>query len=129
MVQDQGTAIWLFAYFGYWIQIWVVIAAKAITGSLLVAGVRRKQLKTPAKGKGVVHDNASTASDESTIKAGDVPKGKEVQPGDFLVHPNNVQHKGKAEYENEAEASGSSGSSSPHQYQQPRHVQMANMHQ
>ena len=35
--QDQGTAIWLFAYFGYWLEVLLVVAARAMKGSLLTA--------------------------------------------------------------------------------------------
>ena len=124
-VQDQGTAIWLFAYFGYWIQVWVVILCKALSGSLLVAGVRRKQLKTPPKSG---QEAQLANSDDSIAQPGEIPKGKEVQPADFIVHHENVQHKSqvKAPHEEEAEGSGSSGSSGnpTHQHQ---HVQMTNL--
>jgi hypothetical protein len=35
--QDTGTAMWLFAYFGYWLEVLLVVAARAMKGSLLVA--------------------------------------------------------------------------------------------
>ena len=35
--QDTGTAIWLFAYFGYWLEILIVVAIRACKGSLLTA--------------------------------------------------------------------------------------------
>ena len=125
MVQDQGTAIWLFAYFGYWIEIWVVIAFKVLSGSLLVAGVRKGQLKKPVLPSG--NNHLCTASENSTVKAVDIPKGKEVQPSDFIVGPHTAQHQGtgKPEYEEEAEGSGSSGSTSTTQQQQ--HVEMADL--
>ena len=36
-LQDSGTAIWLFAYFGYWLEVIVVLASRAIKGSLMSA--------------------------------------------------------------------------------------------
>ena len=36
-MQDTGTAIWLFAYFGYWAEILVVIAIRTCRGSLMNA--------------------------------------------------------------------------------------------
>lgn len=121
-MQDQGTAIWLFAYFGYWLEIFVVIAFKVMSGSLLVAGVRKKQLKQPVLPK--TADSLSTSSEDSTVKAVDIPKGKEVQPSDFIVGADSMQHKGKAVYEEQAECSGSSGSSNSTQQQ---HVELADM--
>ena len=43
-LQDSGTAIWLFAYFGYWLEVIIVLASRAIKGSLLSAK------KAPPKG-------------------------------------------------------------------------------
>lgn len=122
-VQDQGTAIWLFAYFGYWLQVWFVILVKAITGSLMTAGVKRRQLKTPAKGQG--HEtklNSLVANDEKGVHGAEPPLGKDVRPADFIVHPNSAQKtNGKLAHEDEAEGSGSSGSDQQHG------VQMANI--
>ena len=36
-MQDTGTAIWLFAYFGYWLEILAVVAIRAWRGSLMEA--------------------------------------------------------------------------------------------
>ena len=36
-MQDSGTAIWLFAYFGYWLEVIIVLASRAIKGSLMSA--------------------------------------------------------------------------------------------
>lgn len=123
--QDQGTAIWLFAYFGYWIEIFIVIAFKAVSGSLLVAGVRNKQLKQP-----VLPENASQLPTSANVKADGTPKGKAVQPSDFIVQPDSAQDmgKGKDVFEEEAEGSGSSGSGSSEQMQEQQHVEMAHLH-
>lgn len=40
-MQDSGTAIWLFAYFGYWLEVIVVLAARAARGTLLSAAKKR----------------------------------------------------------------------------------------
>ena len=40
-MQDSGTAIWLFAYFGYWLEVIIVLAARAARGTLLSAGKKR----------------------------------------------------------------------------------------
>lgn len=124
-MQDQGTAIWLFAYFGYWIEIFIVIAFKAVSGSLLVAGVRNKQLKQP-----VLPENASQLPTSANVKADGTPKGKAVQPSDFIVQPESAQDmgKGKDVFEEEAEGSGSSGSGSSEQMQEQQHVEMAHLH-
>ncbi len=123
VVQDQGTAIWLFAYFGYWIEIFIVIAFKILSGSLLVAGVKKKQLRKPVLPK--TADQVSTTPEDSS-KVVSIPKGKEVQPSDFIVGHDTVQHKGK-EYEEQAEGSGSSGSSGSSSNPQQQHVEMAAM--
>ncbi len=39
--QDSGTAIWLFAYFGYWLEIIIVLSARAARGTLLSAIKKR----------------------------------------------------------------------------------------
>lgn len=84
-VQAQGTAIFLFSYFGYWLEIFFVIGCKAATGTLTVAGVQKNQLKVPAKGKAA---RDSESSEDSTIKAdAPVPQGKGVNAGDFIVGP------------------------------------------
>ena len=36
-MQDSGTAIWVFAYFGYWLEVIIVLASRAIKGSLMSA--------------------------------------------------------------------------------------------
>ena len=62
----------------------IVIIAKLSTGTLLVAGVQRKQLKVPAQGKTAPRDSSS--SEDSTIKAdAPVPQGKGVSTSDFIV--------------------------------------------
>lgn len=35
VVQDSGTAIWLFAYFGYWLEVIFVLSVRAARGTLL----------------------------------------------------------------------------------------------
>ena len=45
--QDTGTAIWLFAYFGYWLEILIVVAARAHKGSLLLALRQRPPQRDP----------------------------------------------------------------------------------
>ena len=114
-VQAQGTAIWLFAYFGYWLEIFFVILCKAVTGSLTSAGVNKKQLKVPAKDKAA---RTSESSEDSTIKAdAPVPKGKGVTAGDFIVGPNMGGQKSK--FAHNSSDSGSSSSETPavHQVQ------------
>lgn len=122
-LQSQGTAIWLFAYFGYWLEIFFIIAIKAFTGTLTSAGVPKKQLKLPAKDKAA---RSSESSEDSTIKAdAPVPKGKEVTSGDFIVGPN-MGGPPKSKFAHNSD-SGSSSSETPavHQVQlsdmQPRH--------
>jgi high-affinity iron transporter len=39
---DHGTAMWLFAYFTYWLEVAIVIIAKATRGSLMQAKIRRQ---------------------------------------------------------------------------------------
>lgn len=123
--QDQGTAIWLFAYFGYWVEIFIVIAFKILSGTLLVAGVKKKQLKKPVLPK--TADQVSTSPEDSSKVVG-IPKGKEVQPSDFIVGHDTVQHKGKDMYEEQAEGSGSSGSSGSSSNPQQQNLEMAAMH-
>ncbi|KAA6416631.1 MAG: high-affinity iron permease, partial [Trebouxia sp. A1-2] len=124
--QDQGTAIWLFAYFGYWVEIFIVIAFKILSGTLLVAGVKKKQLRKPVLPK--VADQVSSSPEDSS-KVVSVPKGKEVQPSDFIVGHDTVQQKGKGKhmFEEQAEGSGSSGSSGSSSNPQLQHVEMAAM--
>ena len=130
-LQDQGTAIWLFAYFGYWIEIFIVIAFKILSGSLLVAGVKKKQLRKPVLPK--TADQVS-ASPKDPSKVVSIPKGKEVQPSDFIVGHDTLQHQGKGKdmFEEQAEGSGSSGSGSSGSSEsssnpQQQHVEMAAM--
>ena len=126
LLQAQGTAIWLFAYVGYWLEILVVLIFKAMSGTLLVAGAKRGQLKKgPKTAPGMSHagDSARTGTD------GAVPKGKAVEPGDFIVgHDTKVQNgkDGKPGFEEEAEGSGSSGSDT---HTNPQNVQLADLQQ
>ena len=126
VLQDQGTAIWLFAYFGYWIEIFIVIAFKVLSGSLLVAGVKKNQLRKPVLPKTA---DQVCASPEDSSKVVSIPKGKEVQPSDFIVGHDTVQHQGKGKdmFEEQAEGSGSSGSSGSSSNPQQQHVEMAAM--
>jgi len=126
VLQDQGTAIWLFAYFGYWVEIFIVIAFKILSGTLLVAGVKKKQLRKPVLPK--TADQVSTSPEDSS-KVVSIPKGKEVQPSDFIVGHDTVQHQGKGKdmFEEKAEGSGSSGSSGSSSNPQQQHVEMAAM--
>lgn len=125
-VQAQGTAIWLFAYFGYWVELIIVLVFKTVSGTLLVAGAKRGQLKKgPKAAPGMSHagDSARTGAD------GAVPKGKAVEPADFIVgHDIQIQNGkgGKPGFEEEAEGSGSSGSDTQ---TNPQHVQLADMQQ
>ena len=126
VLQDQGTAIWVFAYFGYWIEIFIVIAFKVLSGSLLVAGVKKNQLRKPVLPKTA---DQVCASPEDSSKVVSIPKGKEVQPSDFIVGHDTVQHQGKGKdmFEEQAEGSGSSGSSGSSSNPQQQHVEMAAM--
>lgn len=45
--QDSGTAIFLFAYFGYWLEVIIVLTARAAKGTLLSA-VKRRPAGQPA---------------------------------------------------------------------------------
>lgn len=113
-VQAQGTAIWLIAYFGYWLEIFFVILCKALTGTLTAAGVNKKQLKVSAKDKAA---RTSESSEDSTIKAdAPVPQGKGVTAGDFIVGPDIGGQKSKFAHNSD---SGSSSSETPavHQVQ------------
>ena len=41
MKQDSGSAIWLFTYFGYWVEVIIVLSARAAKGTLLNAVKKR----------------------------------------------------------------------------------------
>jgi hypothetical protein len=43
-MQDSGTAIWLFAYFGYWVEVLIVLLIKVARGTLLHAKKKSKPL-------------------------------------------------------------------------------------
>lgn len=124
--QDQGTAIWLFAYVGYWLEVIFVLVFKFATGTLLVAGAKRGQLKKgPKTAPGMSHagDSARTGDD------GGIPKGKAVEPADFIVgHNTHTQTAkgGKPGFEEEAEGSGSSGSDT---HTNPQRVQLTDLQQ
>lgn len=45
---DNGTAIWLIAYFGYWLEVIIVLVARAARGTLLTAGKKRAAKGAPA---------------------------------------------------------------------------------
>lgn len=126
LLQAQGTAIWLFAYCGYWLEIIFVLVFKFFTGTLLVAGAKRGQLKKgPKTAPGMSHagDSARTGADVG------IPKGKAVEPADFIVgHDTHMQTaKGvKPGFEDEAEGSGSSGSDT---HTNPQQVQLTELQQ
>ena len=42
-MQDKGTAIWVLAYFIYWLEVGIVLAAKGTRGELLAASKRRNK--------------------------------------------------------------------------------------
>ncbi len=119
-LQDQGTAIWLFAYFGYWVEIVIVITFKILSGTLLVAGVKKKSVLPKTT------DQVSTSPEDSN-KVVSISKGKEVQPCDFIVGRDTVQHKDKDVFEEQAEGSGSYGSSKASNKPQQQHAEMAPM--
>ena len=126
LVQDQGTAIWLFAYFGYWLEVIFVLVFKFATGTLLVAGAKRGQLKKgPKTAPGMSHagDSARTGEDVG------IPKGKAIERADFIVgHNTHTQTAkgGKLGFEEDAEGSGSSGSDTQ---TNPQHVQLTDLQQ
>ena len=104
----------------------MVLVFKVSSGTLLVAGAKRGQLKKgPKAAPGMSHagDSARTGTD------GTIPKGKAVEPADFIVgHDTQVQNGkgGTPGFEEEAEGSGSSGSDT---YTTPQNVQLADMQQ
>ncbi|KAL3155144.1 hypothetical protein ABBQ38_011200 [Trebouxia sp. C0009 RCD-2024] len=119
--QAQGTAIWLFAYCGYWLELLVVVLTKSCSGTLLVAGAKRGQLKKgPTSAPGVSHVGDSAR----TEKGRDMARGKAVNPADFIVTP--TQTGKDIDFKEEAEGSGSSGSDTHANLQ---HVQLADLHQ
>lgn len=125
-LQAQGTAIWLFAYVGYWLQILVVLVIKFFTGTLLVAGVKRGQLKRgPKKAPGMSHAGDSA----KTEKGGQYPEGKDVEPADFIVNHHTPVQDGKGVKEGYEEAEGSGSSGSDTQHTNPQHVQLADLQQ
>lgn len=100
-----------------------MLAVKVWTGTLLVAGAKRGQLKQgPKSAPGV-----SQAGDSArTEKGGVVPTGKAVDPADFIVTGHTPVQTGKgADFKEEAEGSGSSGSDTQ---TSPQHVQLAHLH-
>lgn len=103
-----------------------MLVFKTVSGTLLVAGAKRGQLKKgPKAAPGLSHagDSARTGTDEA------IPKGKTVEPADFIVgHDTHVQNGkgGKPGFEEEAEGSGSSGSDT---HTNPQHVQLADLQQ
>ena len=46
-MQDSGNAIWLFAYFGYWVEVIIVLASRSIRGSLMSA--KKGKPKAPSE--------------------------------------------------------------------------------
>ena len=108
---------------GYWLEILVVLLIKFWTGTLLVAGVKRGQLKKgPKSAPGMSHAGDSAR----TEKGGVYPKGKDIQPADFIVNNQTPVHNKGAKYEEEAEGSGSSCSDT---VTNPQHVQLADLQQ
>ena len=100
-----------------------MLCFKLISGTLLVAGVKRGQLKKGPKSAPGAGDATVTGTD------GGIPKGKAVEPADFVVgHHTPVQNAkgGKPGFEEEAEGSGSSGSDT---HTNPQHVQLADLQQ
>ena len=98
-----------------------MVAVKSCSGTLLVAGAKRGQLKkAPKSAPGVSHVGDSAR----TEKGMEVPRGKAVNPDDFIVSP--VQTEKDVGFKEEAEGSGSSGSDT---HPNPQHVQLANLHQ
>ena len=62
-LQDSGTAIWLFAYFGYWLEIIIVMTSKGIRGSLMSAKkVNRKGNELPLGVKGTPPSRSGSES-------------------------------------------------------------------
>ena len=104
----------------------MVLLFKFWTGTLLVAGVKRGQLKKgPKSAPGMSHAGDSAR----TEKGGEFPKGKGVEPSDFIVNHHTPVQNGKGAkggFEDEAEGSGSSGSDT---VTNPQHVQLADLQQ
>ncbi len=71
-LQDSGTAIWLFAWFGYWLEVIFVLSVRAIKGSLLSAkqdkGSRGRQSELPLGVKGMP-DARSGGDSPTTARA------------------------------------------------------------
>ncbi|CAK0737138.1 hypothetical protein CVIRNUC_000861 [Coccomyxa viridis] len=85
---DSGTAIWLFAWFGYWLEVIFVLSVRAIKGSLLSAkqdkGSRGRQSELPLGVKGM--PDARSGGDSPTTARANTKAAALEQP--MEVHQN-----------------------------------------
>ncbi len=92
VVQSQGNALWLFAYFGYWLEIFIIIGIKLLRGKLTDANhkrspaVMRAVAEHEAQPKDKVFDvsasesgASSRPSSDSDVKAKAKAKAIELQ--------------------------------------------------
>ena len=75
-VQDSGTAIWLFAYFGYWLEVIIVLASRAIKGSLMSAKKAPGTGKDGPLGTKLLPTNSTGNVSPTTAKANQKAAGK-----------------------------------------------------
>lgn len=74
-MQDSGTAIWLFAYFGYWLEVIIVLASRAIKGSLMSAK-KAPQGKDGPLGTKLLPTNSTGNVSPTTAKANQKAAGR-----------------------------------------------------
>ena len=83
--QDSGTAIWVIAYFGYWLEVIIVLTSRAIRGSLLSAKKgNQKCTELPLGVKGVAQFDSGSDS-PTTARANQKAAGERPSPGKRLL--------------------------------------------
>ena len=78
-LQDSGTAIWLFAYFGYWLEVIIVLASRGIKGSLLSAKKANPKGKELPLGTKVASGSSAGDVSPTTARANQKAAGEPLQ--------------------------------------------------
>ena len=87
VLQDSGNAIWLFAYFGYWVEVIIVLASKSIRGSLMSAkkGNPKAPSELPLGVKGVPEGAKGVSEASSRANPPIAAKPSQKASGEYSV--------------------------------------------